>query len=69
MSYRLVVVAMTSVLSVLVVATGAAVAAAVGAGVADVAGVELVHPARRIVTNRTAITDAVNPIHTLFFII
>jgi len=63
-SYRLVVVAMTRVFPELVVAVGeavAAVATAVGAGVADVAGVELVHPARRITTKRTAHTDAINP--------
>lgn len=66
MSYKLVVVAMTREFSVPVVAAGAAVAAAVGTGVT---GVELVHPARRIVTKMTAITDAINPTCTLCFII
>jgi hypothetical protein len=58
---------MTSFCWGLSVAAGTAVAAAVVAG--DFDGDEPVHPARRVVTNRTAITIAINPTCTRFIIV
>ena len=72
MSYKLVVVAMTRVDEVPPVVAGtAAVVAAAGAAVvaAGVVVEDVVHPAKRAVTNRTARRPAANPRETDLLII